>query len=101
MTYAPQVDLFATGASAFPYPTNSWWSSWSHNRTIGSTRGVGDEPVQMHPWRARVMPSYLELVPPGVQWDVKVRAPAGAWACACAYACACACAKHAGLGLLA
>ncbi|KAG2445657.1 hypothetical protein HXX76_000266 [Chlamydomonas incerta] len=71
VTYVPQADLFATGASAFPYPTNTWWSSWSHNRTIGSTRGVGDEPVQMHPWRARVMASYLELVPPGVQWDVK------------------------------
>ncbi|KAG2453738.1 hypothetical protein HYH02_001949 [Chlamydomonas schloesseri] len=71
VTYVPQTDMFATGSSAFPYPTNSWWSSWTHNRTIGSTRGVGDEPVQMHPWRARVMASYLELVPPGVQWDIK------------------------------
>jgi hypothetical protein len=68
--------MFDTGSSAFPYPTNTWWSSWTHTRTIGSTPGVGDEPVQMHPWRARVRPSYLELVPPGVQWDIKVRAAA-------------------------
>ncbi len=73
MTYVPQTDMFPTGTSAFPYPTNTWWSGWTHNRTIGPTRGVGDEPVQMHPWRARVMASYLEVVPPGVQWDIKVQ----------------------------
>ncbi|KXZ44666.1 hypothetical protein GPECTOR_64g85 [Gonium pectorale] len=64
MSYSPSLP-----GSFFPFPTNSWWSSWTHVSPY--TRKMGEEPIVMHPWRAKALPYRLEVVPPGVQWDIQ------------------------------
>ncbi|GIL47383.1 hypothetical protein Vafri_4213 [Volvox africanus] len=50
----------------FPFPTNSWWSTWTHVSQY--TLKMGEELVAMHPWRVKVLPLGMELIPPGTQF---------------------------------